>query len=144
MWVRKTQQELHYEQKSRRKLFEKYIAGVVAVVTIWVYWFIGSIDKLVSLYITNPELLMSLLLLPLFIYLGYRNYVIHGSAFIERPGKICLSCGIGLGFSDDGWRFKVYNKKKNDWYQIRACKTPDNCDILYQYEVKWVNDSEST
>lgn len=86
----------------------------------------------------NPEAAGSLILLPLFIYLGYRNYVLHGSFWTERPGKICLACEKGMGYSDDGWGFKVYGRRKPKWYQVRACKTPEKCDIVYQFQVKWV------
>ncbi|CAM0555333.1 hypothetical protein EHLJMEHL_04922 [Vreelandella titanicae] len=61
---------------------------------------------------------------------------------IERPGKICLACGNGMGYSDDGWGFKAYGTKKRKWYQFRACKTPEKCDIAYQFEVKWVEGQE--
>ncbi|MDH5387631.1 MAG: hypothetical protein OEY06_04175 [Gammaproteobacteria bacterium] len=74
--------------------------------------------------------------------MGYRNYVLHGSIH-ERPGKICLNCGIGLGYSDDGWGFKSYGKRRKKWYQIKACKTPDKCDIAYQHEVEWIDEDKN-
>ena len=138
MWVRKTEYELKLEQNKRRVKYEKFVIIVIFVVSAWAYWKIGSFDNLFAIAKHDPEKAFSVLIFPVLFYFGYRNYVLHGGAFIERPGKVCLACGNGMGYSDDGWGFKVYGQKKKAWYQIQACKTPEKCDIAYQYEVKWV------
>ena len=122
--------------------YESFIFIVIALLTLWLYWKFGSFENLLYMFKEDPENILYTLFLPLFIYSGYRSYVIHGNAFVSRPGKVCLACGKGMGFSDDGWGFKVYGNKKEEWYQFKACDTPYKCDIAYLYEVKWVEDEK--
>ena len=143
MWVRKPSWELQREREIRRRRYEIFVSFLVLVACVAIYWYVGSVDRFAEFFLLNPEGLISLVLLPLFIYLGYRNYVLHGSFWIERPGQICLACEKGMGYSDDGWGFKVYGRKKPKWHQVRACKTPEKCDIVYQFEVRWSNDEAS-
>lgn len=144
MWVRKSPVEIRLERKSRELKYEVFLLVVVIFVFWWLYWFWGSFDSLLDTFYQDPEFVLSLLLLPYLIYFGYRDYVLHGNFFVDRPGKICLGCGIGLGYSDDGWRFKSYGRKKPKWYQFKACKTPEKCDIVYQCEVKWISDENNS
>ncbi|MBT2786734.1 MULTISPECIES: hypothetical protein [unclassified Halomonas] len=144
MWVRKPRCELEAEKNKRRVRYEKVIFLVLIVIFFWSYWQMGSFNNLLTIVKGEPQKAFALLFLPVFVYFGYRNYVLHGNAMIERPGKVCLACGNGMGYSDDGWRFKVYGTKNKKWYQIRACKTPEKCDIAYQFEVKWVESDEDS
>ena len=143
MWVRKTQTELYLERKSRRIKYEYFIVLSLIFVFWWLYSYIGSLNNLLALLIHNPEKIFFILSLPLLVYLGYQDYVLHGNFLTRRPGKICLGCGIGLGYSDDSWGFKNYGKSKPKWHQIKACKSPEKCDIAYQFEVKWVDDKNT-
>lgn len=143
MWVRKSSVELYLERKARKVKYEIFIFMVLAFSFGWFYWIVGSIDKIIEMFIYEPEKAFYLLLMPLFVYLGYRNYVLHGNFLTYGTGKICLGCGIGLGYSDDGWRFKSYGMTKPKWYQFKACKTPEKCDIVYLCDVKYVQDENT-
>lgn len=112
---------------------------MLAFSSIFVFWYVGSVERLMQLLQENPESAFSLIFLPILIYFGYRNYVLHGG-FSEGTGKMCLSCEKGMGYGDDGWGFKVFGKRKLRWYQIRACETPEKCNIVCMFEVKWVPD----
>lgn len=142
MWVRKSKCELEAEKNKRRVRYEKIIFLALAVVFVLIFWQVESFSNLMTIVKSDPERAFALLFFPIFAYFGYRNYVLHGNAMVDRPGKICLACGNGMGYSDDGWKFKVYGTNKRKWYQVRACKTPEKCDIAYQFEVKWVEDQE--
>lgn len=139
MWVRKSQFELKQERDNRRRRFETSVVAMLLTASIFVLWYVGSVERLIQLLRTNPESAFSLIFLPVLIYFGYRNYVLHGG-LRERTGKMCLACEQGMGYGDDGWRFKVYGMKKRRWYQIKACRTPEKCDIVCMFEVKWVPD----
>ena len=58
-----------------------------------------------------------------------------------RPGKICLGCEKGMGYSDDGWGYRSYGLRKKRWYQIKSCTTPEKCDIHFLHEVEWVQNN---
>lgn len=141
MWIRKSQVEIAQERRSRRIKFEFATSVLIFLAAIFVYFYFGSIERIIEAFKQNPEGIFSLLFLPVIIYFSYRNYVLHGS-LTERPGMICLECEKGMGYSDDGWGFKVYGRKKPKWHQVRACATPEKCDIVYQFEAKLINNGE--
>lgn len=142
MWIRKTQSELALEKKHRLHNFELITFVICCFFAIFIYWLIGSIENLVKLLEEQPVNLFYLLLFPFMFYAGYRTYVVHGSfTHFSSTAKICLYCQKGMGYGDDGWRFRVYGTKPRKWWQIRVCKTPKHCDIAYQCEVKLVNEN---
>ena len=148
MWTRKSNSELHAERKIRMKNYEIFILCLSFLSIMFLYWYVGTFQRLASLLKEDPELVFSLIILPLIIYLGYRSYVLHGkfgfSRYSSTAGKVCLNCGIGLGYGDDGWGFKSYGTTPKKWWQVKKCKTPEKCDIAYIHEVKWVEDKSET
>lgn len=142
MWIKKSIHEINRERKSRKLIYEKYILFILFSTTLFIYWRTGSISNFLELFEKDPEYTFYLFFVPFMFYLSYRNYVLHGNFFIERPRKICMACKNGMGGSDDGWGFKAYGKRKKAWYQIKACKTPMKCDIVYLCEVKWVSEND--
>lgn len=144
MWVRKSYSELAAERKIRMKNYEVFVICFSFLAVMFIYWSVGSIDGLLKLIHKDPEYIFVVLMLPLLVYFGYRSYVLHGKFGLtmrtDTTGKVCLSCGIGLGYGDDSWRFKSYGKAPKKWYQIKKCKTPEKCDIAYMHEVKLIQD----
>ncbi|MGM0564942.1 MAG: hypothetical protein ACQES2_11470 [Pseudomonadota bacterium] len=126
----------------RQLEFERLLYVIFSAVCVWLYSKAGSIGNLHIYIINHLELSYALSLIIFSLYLVYRNYVVYDMMLRGRPGKMCIYCGKGMGYSDDGWKFKVYGKNKEKWYQVRACNTPSKCDIAYQSEIKWVNDDE--
>ena len=76
---------------------------------------------------------------PLFVYVGFRSYVLHGG-FGWTSNRRCVGCGKTWYHSHDGWGFMSFGKNKPKWYQTRVCETPKRCDIVGEHEVKWVSD----
>jgi hypothetical protein len=143
MWVRKIQSELAIERKHRLHNFELITFVISCLFAILIYWLIGPIENILRLLKEEPEALFYLFLLPFMFYAGYRTYVIHGAfTHYSSTAKICLYCQKGMGYGDDGWRFKVFGSIPLKWWQIRACKTPEHCDIAYQCEVKLIKEKE--
>ena len=142
MWHLKSNFEINQERKLRRGKYEWVIVIFVTIAIYVVYKHVGSVQNLLWLLENNLRLSIALLIFPFTFYFYYRNYVLHGSLHM-RPGKVCLGCQDGMGYSDDGWGFKSYGHRRKNWYQIKACKTPEKCDIHYLYEVKWIPDNVS-
>lgn len=142
MWVRKSTYEISREREARKRKAGKYFFWLFFVILIAGLWYVGSLENLAAMYDRSPRWMSFVLVFPLMIWFGYRGYVLHGNAFNVRPGKVCIGCGIGLGYSDDGWGFQVRGNKEKQWYQIRVCKTPEKCDIANLYELKWVENCE--
>ncbi len=140
MWVRKTLKEIATERAKRYKKTRFIFYGIEGLSFYFVANKYSEFGSLITLLKTDPEAI-SLLLLPLFLYFAYKNYVLTGFVIGQQP-MMCLHCEKGMGSSDDGWGFKVFGKKKPKWYQVRACKTNDKCDIVYMYQAKIENGNE--
>lgn len=142
MWIRKSQYEIAEERQRRRAKFGQVVLFVVFSSLVLVYYHFGSIAGFLRAIEQNPESAFGMAFLPLLLYIGYRNYVLFGGVISDETGMMCLACNQGMGYGDDGWGFKVYGKKRQRWYQIRACKTPERCDIVYRWEVRWIPEKE--
>ncbi len=141
MWIKKTQIEIASERHTRYKKTRFVFYFIELLILYYIAKKYSESDGFISLFKNDPEILI-LFLFPLLIYFTYTNYVLTGSLAFERASMMCLHCHKGMGRGDDGWGFKVYGKKKPKWYQIRACKTPEKCEIVYMYQVKLVMKEE--
>ena len=137
IWVRKTINELATESSERYKKV-RFIYYFIQLASLYfVANDFAKYESIIFIIKTDPERI-TLLLLPIFVYFSYKNYVKTGSTLM-RQGRMCLFCKDGMGFSDDGWGFKRYGNKKPKWYQFKACKQSDKCDIAFMYQVKLIN-----
>lgn len=122
MWKRKTKDEISKEKSSRRIKQAKPLFFIIVIVCSITFYYTKSEYALVA---------------PFCVYMFYRAHVIYGKQS-GSTSMLCISCEKSIGNGDDGHGFKVYGNKKKKWYQIKACKTPEKCDIAYLHEVKWI------
>lgn len=139
MWVRKSPYELLLERK-KRKARAKYICPLLLGLSLyWIFHEITSVRDLIALYEQEPEKLCVILLLPLYIFVGFRSYTNHGG-FGWVSDRVCLGCSKTWHHGNDGWGFLSFGKEQPKWYQFKACKTRDKCEIVGRDTVKWIPD----
>lgn len=133
MWVRKTAGELQRDKEERirktRQFLRPVIIAMLVALPVYLVLFRGP----------GP---IELLIMMVFACVGFMVWYFAapyiGSGY--RTGMICLYCNRGIGYGNDGFGFKKFGPGKPKWYQFRACRTFNKCDIHYQSQVKWVED----
>ena len=112
---------------------------------IYIYFFnhaVGSFNNLFELFYTNPEECAMWFVIPIFIYAGYNSYLNHGSIHWASD-RVCTGCSKTWHHSNDGWGFMSFGKKKEKWYQFKACENLEKCNIVGMHRVKWVNEKNT-
>lgn len=142
MWIRKTPFELAEEKAHRKQLAKTFLVILSTSILLVMYFYDGVVNEIYNFWTRDLETFISVSMFLVLLYCGCRSYVLFGSFFSTKPMMICIGCQKGLGGSDDGWGFRVFGRTKK-WYQVKSCATPNDCDIAYQYEVKWDKNIEN-
>ena len=142
MYIRKTQRELAEERLSRsgKNLGSFIAAGIAFIATLALFKFNKlDIPHDWSFVLTVGIPCASIVGLIVF-FIAKRRYVLTGG-YSDDDEWVCLSCGKVFGtYNNSAHGLLVFGRKKVKPWQIRACNSPELCDIARIHEVRWVDD----